>query len=74
MGSAAALAERDGFGRCAQAAKRLPQTAAGSFIGSADEAYAAIWASSHDLAAIAGRTGIEPAKIQKVKDHLFNFG
>ena len=48
------------------------QTGAGSLIGSADEAYDAIRASTTDVNAIAKNTGIKPSNIQKVKDHLFH--
>ena len=50
----------------------LRQTGAGGLAGSADEDYAAIRASTDDVAAIAGNTGIKPSNIQKVKDHIFN--
>jgi RHS repeat-associated protein len=50
----------------------LRQTGSGFFSGSADEAYNAIRASSSDVASIAQNTGIKPANIQKVKDHLFH--
>jgi hypothetical protein len=65
-------AAKAALGLVEEVAKRPPQTGAGSFLGSADEAYAAIRASTDDVAAIAGHTGIKPANIQKVKDHLFN--
>ena len=50
----------------------LRQTGAGGLAGSADEDYAAIRASTDDVAAIAGNTGIKPSNIQKVKDLIFN--
>lgn len=52
-------------------AKGGPQTGAGTFAGSAAEAYEAIRASTDDVAKIAKNTGIKPENIQKVKDHLF---
>ena len=47
------------------------QTGAGSFTGSADEAYEAIRASKTDIEAISRNTGIKPENVKKVKDHLF---
>jgi hypothetical protein len=52
-------------------AAEAAQTGAGEFLGSADEAYAAIRASSRDVADIAANTGFKPDNIQKIKDHLF---
>jgi hypothetical protein len=40
-------------------------------MGSADEAYGAIRASSTDVADIAKATGFKPQNIQAIKDHLF---
>ena len=47
------------------------QTGAGSFTGSADEAYEAIRDSKTDIEAISRNTGIKPENVKKVKDHLF---
>lgn len=49
----------------------LRQTGSGSIIGSADEAYSAIRASTTDVGNIANSTGYKLSNIQKVKDHLF---
>ncbi|WP_143133448.1 hypothetical protein [Pseudoduganella namucuonensis] len=49
----------------------LKQTGSGTFTGLADESYDAIRASNTDVAAIAKNTGIKPANIQKVKEHVF---
>ncbi|HKQ39176.1 MAG TPA: hypothetical protein VJ063_13955 [Verrucomicrobiae bacterium] len=54
-----------------QIAKKLAQTGAGGFAGSADEMYNAIRASATDIDAIAANTGFKPSNIQKVKEHLF---
>jgi len=51
---------------------KMSETGAGFFTGSADEAYEAIRADSEDVATIARNTGIKPANIRKVKDHLFH--
>jgi hypothetical protein len=49
----------------------LAQAGAESIGGSADEAYAAIRASTTDVAQIAKATGFKPRNIQVIKDHLF---
>ena len=49
----------------------LRQAGAGALGSGSDEAYAAIRASSSDVATIARNTDIKPTNIQKVKDHLF---
>jgi len=67
MAAAGGLAKLTGGGGALKAA----QTGAGGFSGSTDEAYAAIRASTTDVADIAANTGIKPQNIQKVKDHLF---
>ncbi|MEL7453410.1 MAG: hypothetical protein AAGJ50_08585, partial [Pseudomonadota bacterium] len=41
------------------------------FLGAADEAYAAIRASTTDVADIARHTGLKPENIQTVKNHVF---
>jgi hypothetical protein len=48
------------------------QTGSGTFAGTADEIYDAIRASDTDVMKISNNTGIKPANIQKVKEHVFN--
>lgn len=49
----------------------LKQTGGGGFTDSADGLYDLIRASDSDVSRIAQNTGIKPANIQKVKDHVF---
>ena len=60
-----------GASRGARVLNGLRQTGAGGIAGPADEAYAAIRASTTDVAAIAAATGLKPQNIQRVKDHVF---
>lgn len=50
---------------------RLAQAGAESLGGSADEACAAIRASTSDVAEIAQATGFKPRDVQAIEDHLF---
>jgi hypothetical protein len=57
--------------RVRSANPRLAQAGAESLVESADEAYAAIRASTSDVAEIAQSTGFKPRNLQTIKDHLF---
>jgi hypothetical protein len=60
-----------GEGGVRSANTRLIQAGAESLGESADEAYAAIRASTSDIAEIAQATGFKPRNLQTIKDHLF---